>query len=302
MGGLSQARRLGRQESPLSRDALVTSKEKDVATAPEHAGSQSERRVPSAESKSREVERSKTSSSAGGLKSAPSLRETRSSPGKPPDAARSDAAASSPAPPKSQQHTDCRPAKALEKTDEKEKGPGGGDKTNLLSKHRKGPEVGEKGGAGGGDKATEATKTKGPAPTAPVQVQPPSTARHRAERPAACSRGPKEERAHLEALEENPVPPSSVSPPSNKSRPMSPGDKASFVTQLTSVAKTVLGPMKGVSQETGKTKDTPKTSEERRGGSGGKPEATSGGVRRVGQGSASGSAHSEKSRSSKHHS
>ncbi|XP_037544398.1 microtubule-associated serine/threonine-protein kinase 1 [Nematolebias whitei] len=314
MGGLSQARRLGRQESPLSRDVLVTNKEKDVTTAPEHAGSQNERRVPSAEWRSSEVERSKTSSSAVALKSAPSHRETRSSPGKPPDASRSDAAVLQSKPsdktstpgPKSLQQTDCRAApKAQEKTEEKEKGAGGGDKTNLQSKHRKGPEVGEKGGASGSEKATEATKTKGPAPTASVQVQPPSTARHRAERPAVCSRGPKEERAHLEALEENPVSPSSVSPPSNKSRPMSPGDKASFVTQLTSVAKTVLGPMKGGSQETGKSKDTPKTSEERKGGSGGKTEATSGGVRRMGQGSASGSsssAHSEKTRSSKHHS
>lgn len=316
VGGLSQARRLGRQESPLSRDALVMSKEKGVVTtAPEHAGSQSERKVPS-ESKTAEVEMSKTPSSAVGLKSGPSHRETRSSPGKPPDASRSEAAVlprekTPTGPPKSQQQdakqqTDCRPAsKAQEKTEEKDKGAGGGDKTNLQSKHRKGPEVGDKGGAGGRDKATEATKTKAPAPTAPVQVHPPSSARHRPERPAVSSRGPKEERAHLEALEENPVSPSSVSPPSNKSRPMSPGDKASFVTQLTSVAKTVLGPMKGGSQETGKTKDTTKTSEERKGGSGGKAEATSGGVRRMGHSSASGSsgaAHSEKTRSSKHHS
>ncbi|XP_017272208.1 microtubule-associated serine/threonine-protein kinase 1 isoform X2 [Kryptolebias marmoratus] len=323
VGGLSQVRRLGRQESPLSRDALVTNKEKATVTpTPEHAGSQSERKVPPAESKTTVAETSKTSSSAAvGLKSGPSHREAKSSPGnKPPNASSCEAAASqgkpsektsTPGSSKSQQQdakqkTDSGPsAKAQEKTEEKEKGAGGGDKVNLQSRHRKGPEVGEKGGVSGSDKATEATKTKGPAAPSPAQVQPPSSARHRVDRSAVSSRGPKEERARLEALEENPMSPSSVSPPLNKSRPMSPGDKASFVTQLTSVAKTVLGPMKGGSQEAGKAKDTSKTSEERKGGSGGKAEASSGGARRGGPGSASGNAgtaHSDKTRSSKHHS
>lgn len=316
MGGLSQVRRLGRQESPLSRDALITNKDKDtIASAPE----QSERKVPPAEPKTSLVETSKTSSSAAvGMKSGPSHRETKCNLGsKPPNTLSSEAAVcqskpsektSSPGPSKSQQQdtkpqTDSRPAtKAQEKIEEKDKGAGVGDKANLQSKHRKGLEVGEKGGVSGSDKAAEATKTKGPAPSAPAQVQPSSSARHRAERPAVSNRGPKEERAHLEALEENPVSPSSVSPPSNKSQPMSTGDKASFVTQLTSVAKTVLGPIKGGSQETGKVRDTSKTNEDRKGG---KTEATSGGVRRGGQGMASGSAgtsHSDKTRGSKHHS
>lgn len=318
MGGLSQVRRLGRQESPLSRDALITNKDKDTfMSAPEHAG-QSERNVPPAESKTSLVETSKASSSAAvGMKSSPSHGDTKSSLGsKPPNTLSSEAAecqstpsekTSSPGPPKSQQQdtkqqTDSRPAtKAQEEIAENEKGAGVGDKANLQSKHRKGPKLGEKGGVSGSEKAAEATKTKAPAPSAPAPVQPSSSARHRAERPAVSNRGPKEERAHLEALEENPASPSSVSPPPNKSRPMSPGDKASFVTQLTSVAKTVLGPIKGGSQETGKVKDSSKTSEERKGG---KTESTSGGVRRGGHGVASGSAgtaHSDKTRSSKHH-
>uniref|UniRef100_A0A7N9AVH3 non-specific serine/threonine protein kinase n=1 Tax=Mastacembelus armatus TaxID=205130 RepID=A0A7N9AVH3_9TELE len=85
-------------------------------------------------------------------------------------------------------------------------------------------------------------------------------------------------------LKHNPMSPSSnaASPCSSKSRPMSPGDKASFVTQLTSVAKTVLGPMKGGTQEGAKLKDTSKTTEEKRGQASGKAEASSGAGRRGG--------------------
>ncbi|KAG9338775.1 hypothetical protein JZ751_025211, partial [Albula glossodonta] len=85
-----------------------------------------------------------------------------------------------------------------------------------------------------------------------------------------------EEKCLLEVVEEHspsPTPsPTAVSPGLTKSRPVSPGDKTSFVTQLTSVAKTVLGPIKGVSQEMAKGKDAPKAVDEKRGSSTGKSE------------------------------
>ncbi|KAI1886780.1 hypothetical protein AGOR_G00199330 [Albula goreensis] len=89
-----------------------------------------------------------------------------------------------------------------------------------------------------------------------------------------------EEKCLLEVVEEHspsPTPsPTAVSPGLTKSRPVSPGDKTSFVTQLTSVAKTVLGPIKGVSQEMAKAKDAPKAVDEKRGNSTGKSEPLSG--------------------------
>lgn len=210
--------------------------------------------------------------------------------------------------------------KAKEKTEEKVKSTAGTDKGNMQKvssaeqpKPRKGPEAEETGGIVG-EKATETTKVKGPAPPIPTQVQThaaahvPAAPRPKVERVSNSYRGAKEERAHLEVLEENPMSPSSnaASPCLSKSRPMSPGEKASFVTQLTSVAKTVLGPMKGGLQEGAKVKDTSKSSEEKRGNTAGKPEAPSGGGRRGAQtatSASSGTGQSEKgnSRSSKHH-
>ncbi|XP_062340267.1 microtubule-associated serine/threonine-protein kinase 1-like [Osmerus eperlanus] len=89
------------------------------------------------------------------------------------------------------------------------------------------------------------------------------------------------------------IPPSSLSSSlSSRSRPVSAGDKASFVTQLSSVARTVLGPMKMVSLEGPRAKDFPRSGEERQGSSAGKAEACSGGG---GRGPAQGLAPSEKS-------
>ncbi|KAJ8363378.1 hypothetical protein SKAU_G00122090 [Synaphobranchus kaupii] len=85
-----------------------------------------------------------------------------------------------------------------------------------------------------------------------------------------------EEKCLLEVVEEHspsPTPsPTAVAPGPAKSRPVSPGDKPSFVTQLTSVAKTVLGPIKGGSQEALKGKEGPKAADERMGRSAGKSE------------------------------
>lgn len=71
----------------------------------------------------------------------------------------------------------------------------------------------------------------------------------------ASSRTAKEDKAHLEVLEEGPLWPS-------RARPTSPGDKGSFATPLT---KTVLVPTKGATQEGPKSKDASRASEEKRG-------------------------------------
>ncbi|KAM3850532.1 microtubule-associated serine/threonine-protein kinase 1-like, partial [Diretmus argenteus] len=367
MGGLKPARRLGRQESPLSRDTLLTGREKDAhTTASELTASQTES-LAHKESNTRAVDAAKTLSSAEIPKSkagaaamqtesspvlAPSAAEAQSRPGnKLPNASIPNSEATvakckpsekitTPGTPKGQQPQDSRQQstqtdsfpsdKAQEKTEEKGKGIAGMDKGTMQkatnteqSKLSKGTESGErlvKGSISGSDKATETAKVKGPAPPVPTQAQAqtistppvPTVSRSRAEkvsRPSSSYRGAKEERTHLEVLEENPMSPSSTaaSPCSSKSRPVSPGDKASFVTQLTSVAKTVLGPMKVGSQEGAKGKDTPKASEERRGGTVGKPEASSGGGRRGAQTASAGTAGTVQSdkantRSSKHHS
>ncbi|XP_055079431.1 microtubule-associated serine/threonine-protein kinase 1-like isoform X1 [Periophthalmus magnuspinnatus] len=193
-------------------------------------------------------------------------------------------------------------SKAKDKVEDKTKNTP--DKANLqknteptVTKSRKSSEMSEK--VDGTDKNIT-TKSKGQAPPAPTQVQVGITqahSRNKSEKQSTSSyRTGKDDRAHLEALEENPMSPSSCtpSPSSSRSRPMSPGDKNSFVTQLTSVAKTVLGPIKGGSQEGVKVKD--KMSEEKRGNTTGKSET--GGGRRGGQASQSDKTNS---RSSKHH-
>eukprot|EP00064_Thunnus_orientalis_P005989 superscaffoldBa00000604_g6003 len=360
IGGLKPVRRLGRQESPLSRDTMLTSREKDTqTTASELTGSQTESKMPKAESKTNVVDTSKTLSTAEALKSnvsaaavetksssvpAQSTSETKSSPGdKPPSASTPSSEAtvskskvsekcSTPVTSKSLQQQDSAKqnaktdsgsaSKALEKTVEKAKGIGGPEKGNMQkstpeqTKQRKGTETEEKGGISGSDKKIETSKVKGPAPPVPTQVQTqaaahvPAAPRSKVEKVSSSYRGAKEERAHLEVLEENPMSPSSnaASPCSSKSRPVSPGDKASFVTQLTSVAKTVLAPIKGGgSQEGTKAKDTSKSSEEKRGTTAGKPEASTGSGRRGAQTASSPSAVTVQSdkgnaRSSKHHS
>lgn len=73
-----------------------------------------------------------------------------------------------------------------------------------------------------------------------------------------------EDKCRLEVVEEHSpspspsptaVAPSLCGPSLCKSRPVSPGDKTSFVSQLTTVAKNVLGPIKLGSQEGVRSKD-----------------------------------------------
>lgn len=81
---------------------------------------------------------------------------------------------------------------------------------------------------------------------------------------SGSTRGPQEDRCILEAAEVSSASPSPTARMPCKSRAVTPGDKSSFVTQLTSVAKTVLGPMKLGSQDGGKAKDSTKANEDRR--------------------------------------
>uniref|UniRef100_A0A3P9B4Q5 non-specific serine/threonine protein kinase n=1 Tax=Maylandia zebra TaxID=106582 RepID=A0A3P9B4Q5_9CICH len=340
VGGLKPVRRLGRQESPLSRDTLLTAREKEVQiTESELAGSQTESAASKAESKMSVVDTCKTllpaevakshgCGAAVEIKSSASSSEVKPGSGiKAPSSSLSGSEAatfkSKPSEKMSpsgtskgllkqdskQQsaQTDSGPAtKAQEKTEEKAKGPLAAHKGTFQKapteqlKQRKGTDTIEKGAS---YKASDTTKLKGPTPVIPNQGQAHAAARCKEEKPT--NRGVKEERQHLEVLEENPMSPPSnaASPASSKSRPMSPGDKASFVTQLTSVAKTVLGPMKGGSQEGGKVKDISKSGEEKRGSAAGKGEASSGSLRRGAQTAAS-TIQSDKGniRSSKHHS
>ncbi|XP_040047993.2 microtubule-associated serine/threonine-protein kinase 1 isoform X2 [Gasterosteus aculeatus] len=321
-GGLKPSRRLGRQESPLSRDTLLPPREKDTqATASALRGSQAEGVAAKAESKTAVVHLSKAT--AEGLKNRPSVAAVKSSPAAVTsscEAATSKSklgektATAGTSKGLQQQdgkqpsvHTDVAPVpKAQEKLEERAKGTVGADKGHVQkvspaeqSKPRKCAEAGEKGGGG---KAAETTKVKGPAPPIPTQVQPHAAApaRSNAERLSTSCRGAKEERPQLEVVEENPT-----SPCSGKCRPVPPpGDKASFVTQLTSVAKTVLAPIKGGSQEGSKVREGSKSSEEKRGSAAGKADCSSGGGRRGAQtAAAAGALQSDKgnSRGSKHH-
>ncbi|XP_076026404.1 microtubule-associated serine/threonine-protein kinase 1 [Genypterus blacodes] len=107
--------------------------------------------------------------------------------------------------------------------------------------------------------------------------------------PVNCYRGTLdwEDKCRLEVVEEHSpspspsptaVAPSLCGPSLCKSRPVSPGDKTSFVSQLTTVAKNVLGPIKLGSQEAAKGKDQqPKGGEEKQGGPAGRADGAAGG-------------------------
>ncbi|XP_056608313.1 microtubule-associated serine/threonine-protein kinase 1 isoform X1 [Triplophysa dalaica] len=109
---------------------------------------------------------------------------------------------------------------------------------------------------------------------------------------------------HEERCQEAPASPSPTarSPCTSKSRAGSPGERSSFVTQLTSVAKTVLGPMKLGSQDGGKSKDGgSKASEDKRAATLGKSEGSPGGRRGfTGTWPGPGSSKADKKSSSKH--
>ncbi|XP_056442030.1 microtubule-associated serine/threonine-protein kinase 1-like [Gadus chalcogrammus] len=117
------------------------------------------------------------------------------------------------------------------------------------------------------------------APVVPPHGQPLSLGKGRPGLgPVNCYRGTLdwEDKCRLEVVEEgspspSPSPtataPSLCGPSLCKARPASPGDKTSFVSQLTSVAKTVLGPIKMVTQDVVRSREQPpRAPEERQGG------------------------------------
>lgn len=191
-------------------------------------------------------------------------------------------------------------AKAQEKSEDNLKG--NMQKSAEQAKLCKGSEMGEKTGICGADKESDMTKVKGPAPPVPTHVQCHAMVTAKLEKVLIINCRLREERLHLDFLEENPTSPS---PPvaslcSNKAR--GPGDKASFVTQLTSVAKTVLGPMKGTSQEGIRVKDNSRSGEEKRGNIIAKSEGSHGGGHWGAQTATSLQSEKGDSQSSKHHS
>lgn len=107
--------------------------------------------------------------------------------------------------------------------------------------------------------------------------------------PVNCYRGTLdwEDKCRLEVVEEHSpspspsptaVTPSLCGPSLCKSRPVSPGDKTSFVSQLTTVAKNVLGPIKLGSQEGARSKEQQtKAAEEKQGSTAGKSDSPAGG-------------------------
>ncbi|KAK5914544.1 hypothetical protein CgunFtcFv8_008978 [Champsocephalus gunnari] len=259
-GGPKPIRRMGRQESPLSRDTLIPSRDTRESAAS---------KISTAEvlKKSDAAEKSKPAAEE---KQNPKSAESADSKGRDEKNAASEGA---------QQQDSTQPTASGAAADAQE------EKGNVAEQPKL-PKGSESGG-----KAAETVKTKAPAPPIPTQAPLRSKVSN-------SYRGGKEERAHLEVLEENPTSPSSPSPSSNKPRPMSPGEKASFVTQLTAVAKTVL---KGGAPEGARGKDTVvKTGEEKKGNVG-KAEGASAGGRRGGPASVN-MADRGNIRSSKHHS
>ncbi|XP_029948735.1 microtubule-associated serine/threonine-protein kinase 1 isoform X2 [Salarias fasciatus] len=156
--------------------------------------------------------------------------------------------------------------------------------------------------ADSGDSRTPDLGSKSPklparvlAPVVPPHGQPLSLGKVRQGLgPVNCYRGTLdwEDKCRLEVVEEHSpspspsptaVTPSLCGPSLCKSRPVSPGDKTSFVSQLTTVAKNVLGPIKLGSQEGARSKEQQtKAAEEKQGGTAGKSDTPAGGRVAVG--------------------
>lgn len=174
-----------------------------------------------------------------------------------------------------------------------------GSSTSPLSKTFKPAGLGDgsrKSGAESGESRTQDFGSKSPklpvrvlAPVAPPHGQPLSLGKVRQGLgPVNCYRGTLdwEDKCRLEVVEEHSpspspsptaVTPSLCGPSLCKSRPVSPGDKTSFVSQLTTVAKNVLGPIKLGSQEGSKSKEQQaKVSEEKQAGAAGRCDTPAG--------------------------
>uniref|UniRef100_A0A8C5HA37 non-specific serine/threonine protein kinase n=1 Tax=Gouania willdenowi TaxID=441366 RepID=A0A8C5HA37_GOUWI len=150
--------------------------------------------------------------------------------------------------------------------------------------------------ADGSDSRTSDLSSKSPklptrilAPVVPPHGQPLSLSKVRQGLgPGNCYRGTLdwEDKCRLEVVEEHSpspspsptaVTPSLCGPSFCKSRPVSPGDKTSFVSQLTTVAKNVLGPIKLGSQEGARSREQQaKAAEEKQGSAAGRSDNTPG--------------------------
>ncbi|XP_059900370.1 microtubule-associated serine/threonine-protein kinase 1-like isoform X1 [Gadus macrocephalus] len=349
--GLRPARRYGRQESPLSREAPAPprEKEKEREKKGRTADSETQTKASSLRAEPRTttaVDALRSAPSAGPPKSAAAPAEARPGPGPAqpgPDKAvpgekRPSAGSPGASTPgtggtpalggiTSKTPSETRPIQARpplgtgdpppregvkgavgppatrppDKTEEKGGGVAGRDKAGAAQKSgilappdpsRGGWDGEVKGEMSGVDKTAKVAK----APAAPGLSPPRPAAAPPPHKPQRGCQGPREERARLEVLEENPMSPSSAaaSPCSARPRPGSPGGGGGFVTTLTSVAKTALGPMKGPSQDPGaKGRDGPRAGEEKRDAAAGKSEASTGG-RRGAQPGAPGSAPAER--------
>ncbi|XP_041940848.1 microtubule-associated serine/threonine-protein kinase 1-like isoform X1 [Alosa sapidissima] len=338
---LKPSRRLGRQESPLSRDSFLTGRDKATSEAlkldPQPASKAASLQTEPVKAKEATAEKPQPSQAAvtpavASLKVTTADRTSLLSASSPVTTSSSSGAKASekgPATPftpsplaqEQGQRTGQRvvitgsPAQSLDKgkasgQSQADKGTAPKSAATEATKAGKGPEVGKDGpglkeGAGTSEKLSEAkAKAQGPPATdsGPTAAKPKEV---KASGPFVTQRGAREEKRFLEVVEEHPTSPSptALSPSSSKSRAASPGDRASFVTQLTSVAKTVLGPMKLGSQDGSKAKDgSQKGAEEKRGGSSGKSEALIGSRRgATGTWPGPGSSKSDKAKSSKNH-
>lgn len=347
---LKPSRRLGRQESPLSRDSFLTGREKaapevtKVTKSPvnrEAATSLQAEPVKAKEASAEKPQPSQVAVTSTALApkvtagdrspflSTSSTVATSSSCGaKTSEKGPATLVTPSPSPLVQEQKqltsqvvkSTSSPAQGLDKGKALGSGGQAQDKaptpkadTTEVTKPGKGPETTGKDGPStkeGTWISEKLSESKAKAPVPPASHPGPAALRPNQGKISGATnsqRGTREEKRFLEVVEEHPASPSptALSPSSSKSRAASPGDRASFVTQLTSVAKTVLGPMKLGSQDGSKTKDgSPKVAEEKRGGSSGKSE-TLFGSRRGATGTwpgPSGSSKSDKAKSSsKHH-
>ncbi|KAL0993057.1 hypothetical protein UPYG_G00102690 [Umbra pygmaea] len=313
LGSLKPSRRMGRQESPLSRDTLLT--ERGVAaqpTAHEPHTESTDDVEPSAGDTAASLigaANSKASMLAGEASqhSSASIPSTASSPAHQTIGSSSLSSETCSGPRATSQsllpqerknqavQTDSTPAGRCQDQSEKKRTEGP-DKvttqkpaTTELSKPGTVKHSGRDSlNLGMSGKATETkapSKPLEPGPNqAPSKTPAPATVASRAEQfsnTSSAYQGAREDRSQLEAVEEHPVyPSSSQSSPSCSKSHTSPVEKARFVTQLASVAKNVLGPMKMGSQEGTKSKDAPKAGEEKQG----KSEGPSGSSRRGAQG------------------
>lgn len=315
-GVLKPARRLGRQESPLSRETLLAGREEREREKERESDTKKvlERlsRVEAAEPHSSSTKKSQPSERPPSSQTEPKPSEDRSKATGPHVTAGAAGASRGP----ENAHADLKKVgkdagkavweqavKAETKQERRDRPPAAGtafgkgpasapDKSAGASSaaaasHRLG-DGRRKDAAESGDPRTPDVASKSPklpsrilAPVVPPHGQPLSLAKVRQGLgPVNCYRGTLdwEDKCRLEVVEEHSpspspsptaVTPSLCGPSLCKSRPVSPGEKTSFVSQLTNVAKNVLGPIKIGSQEASKSRDQQvKASEEKQGGAG----------------------------------